>query len=359
MKNLYKPPKPIKKISLGVLPSKGITSSRLWSFLKTINLLYEDNLSDNSILFFENIGSNFDDLLNIKFNKNDLIVIDDTYEGLLTQQQVNKIMSLGVNYAICSSNEKLTGKNVYFFSFHIIYSHYDNIYVQEEISPNLELRNNKFLSLNKQTRTHRLQLVDYLIEKNLLKTSIVSCDKLELHSLNENSILDLELKRLPPSTINRLYDILPLILDDTNNRKHLQNPLKFYQNSYWSLIGERDFYSDEYLGWTEKVLKSILFYHPFIVIGLPHTLHSLKQLGFKTFNNIIDESYDSIEDPDERFKQIKLQIDYLASLTIEEHHQLYIDLMPTLEYNRKLYQKLNITSSPVDLINQLTSAKLK
>jgi len=359
MKNIYKPPAPIKVLRKGLIPSKGITSSRLWSFLKTINFLYEDNISDNSILFFENVGLNFDRLKSIEFKPNDFLVVDDTYEGLLTQEQVDYIISLGIDYAICSSNENLFGDNVYFFSFHLLYKDYDNIKVQNPFSVNLEKRENIFLSLNRQTRTHRLKLVSYLAEKDLLEKSIVSCDYIELHNIENNDILEDNLELLTPKEINTLTEILPLRLDDTNNVKHLPDPSTFYQNSYWSLIGERDFYSDVYVGWTEKVLKSFLFYHPFIVVGLPFTLESLKSFGFKTFDNYIDESYDTITDHHKRFNSIKEQIDRLAEKTIDEHHKIYQDMLPLLEYNHNLYKDINLRYGPTELMDQLTKAKLK
>lgn len=359
MKNIYKPPKPIAVPKLGLLPSSSITSSRLCSYLKTIGFLYEDNVDKNSILFFEYVGSNFDKLKTISFNENDFLVIDDTYEGLFTQEQVDYVASLGIDYAICSSNEKLVGNNVHFFSFHLIYQDYDNIRVQDDFQVNLEKRGKLFLSLNRQTRTHRLKLVSYLKEINLIDSSIVSCGYIELHNLKENKVLEDDLKRLTPKEINNLTSILPLELDDTNNTKHLPNPSAYYNDSYWSLIGERDFYSDEYIGWTEKVLKSFLFYHPFIVIGLPHTLKSLKNFGFKTFENYIDESYDNITNHQKRFDAIKIEIDKLAKLTLDEHHQMYLEMLPILEHNHFLYKELNLVYSPRSLIDQLSNTRLK
>ena len=46
---------------------------------------------------------------------------------------------------------------------------------------------------------------------------------------------------------------------------------------------------------TEKIWRSIYYKRPFLVIGNKHTIKTLQDLGFKTFNNILfDESYDNI-----------------------------------------------------------------
>ena len=42
------------------------------------------------------------------------------------------------------------------------------------------------------------------------------------------------------------------------------------------------------------------FRHPFMVYGNTGTLNLLKSMGFVTFDNLWDESYDSISDTDQR-----------------------------------------------------------
>ena len=51
---------------------------------------------------------------------------------------------------------------------------------------------------------------------------------------------------------------------------------------------------------TEKTFKPMAFRHPFMVYGNTGTLNLLKSMGFVTFDNLWDESYDSISDTDQR-----------------------------------------------------------
>lgn len=49
----------------------------------------------------------------------------------------------------------------------------------------------------------------------------------------------------------------------------------------------------DYLWPTEKVMKPLYCKTPFLYSGSPHMMKYLKALGFKTFDNVFDESYDS------------------------------------------------------------------
>ena len=51
---------------------------------------------------------------------------------------------------------------------------------------------------------------------------------------------------------------------------------------------------------TEKTYKSLMLGHPFVVYGGQHSLAKIRGLGFETFGDALDETYDSIPYPQER-----------------------------------------------------------
>lgn len=55
---------------------------------------------------------------------------------------------------------------------------------------------------------------------------------------------------------------------------------------------------------SEKSFKPIAYYHPFITFGSVDTLKYLQREGFATFDNLWDESYDSIIDDDQRHQAV-------------------------------------------------------
>lgn len=64
---------------------------------------------------------------------------------------------------------------------------------------------------------------------------------------------------------------------------------------------------------TEKTYKSLMLGHPFAVYGGKHSLRKLRALGFETFGDNIDESYDNSDWPEERANVL---IDSLKTCTI-------------------------------------------
>jgi hypothetical protein len=63
---------------------------------------------------------------------------------------------------------------------------------------------------------------------------------------------------------------------------------------------------------TEKTIKPIVLKHPFVVFSSYKFLDYLKSIGFKTFDPIIDESYDKIEDVEERCNALTMEIKRLV-----------------------------------------------
>jgi len=96
---------------------------------------------------------------------------------------------------------------------------------------------------------------------------------------------------------------------------------------------------------TEKTFRTFMHGQPMLWISSTYTLDFLKYMGFKTFDKWWDESYDTIHDPIKRIDAVIDQLEYLCSLSADELNKIYVDMMPTLYYNR---QKLdNLYKKPV------------
>jgi hypothetical protein len=55
---------------------------------------------------------------------------------------------------------------------------------------------------------------------------------------------------------------------------------------------------------SEKIFKPLSYQHPFVVYGTHNTLQYLHSRGFATFGDIVDESYDTVQDPGQRLEKI-------------------------------------------------------
>lgn len=90
-------------------------------------------------------------------------------------------------------------------------------------------------------------------------------------------------------------------------------PIQVYNKSKYSIIAETN-YINNYSFYTEKTAKPIIAKRLFIMFSSSKTLANLKKLGFKTFDNVIDESYDSIENDEQRWEAAFAQITKLSKL---------------------------------------------
>jgi len=76
-----------------------------------------------------------------------------------------------------------------------------------------------------------------------------------------------------------------------------------YIDSYFSLVAETVF-DYPYSFRTEKIWKPIAMGHPWIVAANADFYKDLQNLGFKTFETILDESFDQIENNQQRIERI-------------------------------------------------------
>ena len=94
-------------------------------------------------------------------------------------------------------------------------------------------------------------------------------------------------------------------------------PLTVYNETAYTLVAETS-YSHHYTFYTEKTVKPILAHRLFVMLGGTHSLRNLRSIGFQTFGNVIDESYDACENLQERCSRALDQVEYLSTLDQEE-----------------------------------------
>jgi len=89
-------------------------------------------------------------------------------------------------------------------------------------------------------------------------------------------------------------------------------PIDIYNQTAYSLVCETNIDND-FVFYTEKTVKPILARRLFVLIGNRFALAGLHRLGFKTFNGIIDESYDAMELTNERHLAALEQLKWLCT----------------------------------------------
>ena len=110
---------------------------------------------------------------------------------------------------------------------------------------------------------------------------------------------------------------------------------------------------------TEKTLRPIACGCPFMLVGTAGSLEYLRRYGFKTFNQYINEEYDTIQDPLERLHAIVKEMKRIASLDTDTKKQLFNNLQEIANYNKNLFFSHNWHQSIVDEFVNNTNLALK
>jgi hypothetical protein len=109
-----------------------------------------------------------------------------------------------------------------------------------------------------------------------------------------------------------------------------------YQTTNLEVVLETLF-DDDRLHLTEKTLRPIACGHPFILVATQGSLEYLRGYGFKTFHNIIDETYDTIANPLERLQAILSEMKRIATLPHDAKQQVYDSLRSIANYNQQRF----------------------
>lgn len=92
------------------------------------------------------------------------------------------------------------------------------------------------------------------------------------------------------------------------------NP-RWYDQSYCSIVVET-FLDQQRIWTTEKTMKAMAFFHPFLMFAAPGTLERTRRQGFETFGELFDESYDC---ETEFVKRCDIIVDNVASIEIDAY----------------------------------------
>jgi len=184
------------------------------------------------------------------------------------------------------------------------------IEIEKEIKKHIDTKKIKtFLSLNKNTtqdRPHRVRLLCWFIKNDLINGSHIS-------TLLKPDVWNKSIFQSSFNEIQSLYDYsdkfreMDRLILDWDCEENMDSKLSLsvdsknlYYESFFSIVTETSF-SNTKIFISEKTPKSINNLHPFLILG-DWKIHSeLKNLGFVLYDDLIDYSFDNIEDNDLRF----------------------------------------------------------
>jgi hypothetical protein len=280
-------------------------------------------------------------------------------------QLANPYMSLFIDprlgILVTSEHSKDLPNNVkllyYFFHGFAALDWYRGHYALNYNKSIVKQYNYDFISFNRiinNDRSYRIYFVSKLKEQNLLEHGLVSfnvTDNLFDDWRDESSDINTKLSSKAKLHIEQhLTDIDKLVIDHSSIHGSASadiirtidtwmnpnvNPDDYKPidiNAFWHIVTETVFYYDK-LHLTEKIFKPIVSKQPFMLLAAPGNLAYLKSYGFKTFDSVIDESYDTIQDNDLRIEAVVRQLHWYCNLTPGEKTDIIRQLEPVIDYN--------------------------
>jgi len=220
-----------------------------------------------------------------------------------------------------------------------------------------------FSCLNGVARTHRKTLLALLYQQDLIDHGIVSWNpdiNNQVPSNTDSAELDSEsIFRItvPATRINDELSLCPAskslqvqyqsqldtsiktaLISGAPNSWETRWVADYLQHSLVYIVSETvGQYPHVYI--SEKTWKAMMSFMPFMILGAPGTISRLQQMGFLTFGDFWDESYDSINNLYERAVMI---VNNLQALKNKDWNKLYQTIRPILLHNYhhiKTYQE--------------------
>lgn len=179
-----------------------------------------------------------------------------------------------------------------------------------------------FLSLNRNPRAHRAMLVSLLYKLGIQEHGLISCmfkdqfdDLFEFTQWQTGKQSEFEegyaIFKQTQLSINDEYDIYS-VRENDNVGNFKNKLLPYYQNTFVEIVTETS-YTEKCYNLTEKTLNSIYGCCFPILLCSVGSVDFLRSMGMDMFDDIVDHSYDTIDDPTDRL--YKAVTDNLELLT--------------------------------------------
>jgi len=258
----------------------------------------------------------------------------------------NGLPQHGIVYAdgnvLCEAHLKQFNIKGYYYNVFQSAKYYNIDYVTPEKYN--EIKNNiinkvsrpkKYLCFNRAPREHRGYLVERMLKNNLVEDAIVTHCGVDYI----DNVAGLKSNPFPYHLnidVEYLKKHVPLVYDVKDIKKENPNYLNVEAQTkcYFNVVTETWFDHDPTrMYYSEKIFKPITCLQPFILVGQPFSLRLLRDMGFKTFGNFIDESYDETINKIERLDKIMEVVKKIYSMSQAELNDMLYNMLPVLEWN--------------------------
>lgn len=273
------------------------------------------------------------------------VVFDGCAEGSVTLME--QICSYGIESMVLAGKVLvISGGDMYYTYPHLTYDYFasvftgysENIEQMQRIDEIYQPRQKPFdfLFLNGRARPHRKYLWYWLNQRGLLNRALWTMlegrpnlnTSLQILDQGQDHMRQLSpIRRLPSQYEVQKYKHINFDIEsDRHNIKSMM-----FENSWGDVYLQAEPYIDTYFSlvtetvadrpWsfrTEKIIKPIAAGHPWICASGAGFYRDIQNLGFKTFAHAIDESFDTIDNQQDRLNRIVDVVEHLCANNLDD-----------------------------------------
>ena len=226
---------------------------------------------------------------------------------------------------------------VYFADFELWY--WQRNHGQPPLAIHSQPREREFTVLNRLHKSWRATAMADLHRHDILDHSYWSyC---ESGTLDNNNPIEIDLIDGLRSAAEQFLSHAPYVsdqLDQAERNNHAATQSKYHVDSYCNIVMETHFDADQSGGsfLTEKTFKPIKHGQLFFIAGPAGSLQALRDLGYRTFDAVLDNSYDRIENNTQRWTRLRASIQ-------QAKHRLsdrFAASLSDIQHNQQLFQRL-------------------
>lgn len=250
--------------------------------------------------------------------------------NLIVKNNIEAYLLLGTvdeeYYRLCPPNQQLKNFKVKFYPFIFLTASRD---LTEFGYPKPKKHKHLFFAHVNKPHYHRCLFIDHLVNEGLLE-----------HGDFTWNITTSEVST--PYNFRYWKEKQKLAKDKFESKilNQYTQPSQQYIDSLFDLVIES---TPEVTFFTEKTYKPILYGKPFLIYGAVNMNSHLEELGFKLFRDVVDYSFDSIEDDEERAIALCKELKRLSTIPLEKIEELTgIEVEFNLQLGKLLSDTRNI-----------------
>lgn len=282
--------------------------------------------------------------------ENSSVNVSDIYEQFCRKRTVLPKMTVGYS-----------GNPAFFDPNNVHYKLPQNLEIEELPHEQKKL----YCSFNWNPWEHRLGLIAILHYYDLIKDGHVTSpgrnkyaynpdsDFKALEDCNTRYLQDLDIYHNVLNALPSLRNNYPLKIDDRSQYKDTDTPLmdeflklplyKARLDSLFEIITETRFTYEHWF--SEKTYWPIKVAKPFLIINGMGCLKSLRKLGFKTYGDYIDESYDDEPNVPKKIHRVVLELKRLRGLRQNDpntFNNIYSKMKEIALHNSEVFNRVNL-----------------